>query len=329
MPDNELNQSKIKSLLTDFYNNPNLCGFDTFIVMKTDPRLKRMSMSENKNSDGDTFRDVLKDMISSLISEYYLSDEAEYVDGTRLADNQNKFLIIKQSGNYNPFGFLANSETDDVFDIEDLPNATGIAFKLRKGDVTIWCYQHLWSIMVPNRKKNSLMARFNKFENQTIFEEQKDWLLTIAKKIDILIIDEYLITANDKLLQNNFGFQNYIYQSAEQTINNITATNIVSNSDKLTEYIGRGKPKYAKKMMRIGTSKVLSLSADELLNKIKTVDRWKGKFKIDESKKQIVLNTYTDVESLIDLFDERYTRSEITNTEYDTDVKEIARPISG
>ena len=328
MPENELNQSKIKALLSDFYNNCNLCGFDTFIIMKTDSKLKRMSMSENKNSDGDTFRDVLKDMVFSVINEYYLPNEAEYVDGSQLANNQNKFLIIKQSDSYNPFSFLANSETDEVFDIEDLPNATGIAFKLRKGDVTIWCYQHLWSIMVPNRKKNSLMARFNKFENQTIFEEQKDWLLTIAKKIDILIIDNSLITANDKLLQNSFGFQDYIYQSAQQTINNITATNLVSNSEKLTEYIGRGKPKYAKKMMRIGTSKVLSLSVDDLLKKIKTVERWKGKFKIDESKKQIILNTYTDVESLIDLFDERYTRSEITNTEYDTDVKEIAQPIA-
>lgn len=150
----------------------------------------------------------------------------------------------------------------------------------------------------------------------------------MQKKIDILIIDSYLITDNNKLLQNNFGFQNYIYQSAEQTISNITATQIVSNPAKLTEYIGRGKPKYAKKMMRIGTSKVLLLSADELFHKIKTVDRWKNTFNIDESTNQIVLNTYSEVESLIDLFDERYTRSDITDTEYDTDVKTIAQPIT-
>lgn len=121
-------------------------------------------------------------MVFAVIEERYLSAEAEYVDGSQLADNQNKFLIINQSGSFTPFAFLTNPETADIFDIEDLPNATGIIFKLRKGDMTIWCYQHLWSIMVPNRKKNSLMARFNKFENQTIFEEQKDWLLTIAKK---------------------------------------------------------------------------------------------------------------------------------------------------
>lgn len=79
-------------------------------------------------------------------------------------------------------------------------------------------------------------------------------------------------------------------------------------------------------MMRIGNSRVLALSADELYAKINTVPRWKDKFHIDETTHQIVLKTYSEVESLIDLFDERYTRSDITDTEYDTDVKTVAQP---
>lgn len=328
MSDNTLNQSKIKELLTDFYNNQNLCGFEVFAVMKAEPKLKKVSLSENINDEGNTFRDILKEMIFTVISDCFLPDEAEYVDGTRLADNQNKFLIINQSGSFTPFMFFNSSETDEVFDLVDLSNVSGVAFKLRKGEKTIWCYQHLWSIMIPNSKKNNFMARITKFENQTIFEEQKDSMLTIAKRVDVLVVDDYLITSNAKLLQNNFGFQEYIYQSAEKAVSNITAIKLVSNSEKLTEYISRGKTKYAKKMMRIGNSKVLLLSVDELLGKIRTVDRWKGKFNIDESTNRIVLNTYNEVENLIDLFDERYTRSDITDTEYDTDVKTIAQPIS-
>lgn len=79
-------------------------------------------------------------------------------------------------------------------------------------------------------------------------------------------------------------------------------------------------------MMRIGNSRVLSLSTEELLAKIKTVTRWKDKFNIDEATNQIVLKTYAEVEDFIDLFDERFTRSDITDTEYDTDVKTIAKP---
>ena len=45
---------------------------------------------------------------------------------------------------------------------------------------------------------------------------------------------------------------------------------------------------------------------------------WKDKFEE---------NTYQQVEDLIDLLDERYTRSDVTNQEYDTDVKRVAKPV--
>lgn len=245
-----------------------------------------------------------------------------------MEDNQNKFLIIPQSGDFVPFSFLNSTDTISSFSADDLGNTSGLVFRLREGAQTIWCYQHLWSIMVPKRKKNSIMARLNGFENQTVFEEQTESLLTIARKVDILIINDFLITNNTSLLQNNFGFQTYIFQAAQQTVNSIASTNLLSNTDKLTEYISRGKPKYAKKMMRIATSKVLSLDASELLRKIQTVERWKGKFCIDETTNKIVITIYAEVERLIDLLDERYTRSDITDTEYDTDVKTVAQPVA-
>ena len=78
--------------------------------------------------------------------------------------------------------------------------------------------------------------------------------------------------------------------------------------------------------MRINTSKVFNLTQEQLIDKVNTLPRWQGKFKFNQKTNQIVLNTYKEVESLIDLFDERYTRSEVTDTEYDTDVKKIAPP---
>ncbi|MGN1276004.1 MAG: Kiwa anti-phage protein KwaB-like domain-containing protein, partial [Floccifex sp.] len=106
----------------------------------------------------------------------------------------------------------------------------------------------------------------------------------------------------------------------------IVQKDLVENIDKLSEYIGRGKSKYAKKMMRIGESKVFKLTKEQLINKINTLPRWQGKFNVNQDTKQIVLNTYGEVENLIDLFDERYTRSDVTDTEYDTDVKTVAQP---
>lgn len=327
MPTNDLNEKQIRDLLVSMRDNQADCGFDAFVVMKNEPKLKTMSLSETKNAEGKSFREVLKEMFFSVISESFLSADAEYADGTQLADNQHKFLIIKQGGTFTPFSFLSTADTASTFSVSDLANASGLIFKIRKGTDTIWCYQHLWSIMVPNKKKTHLMTRLCGFENQTVFEEQTESLLTIAHKIDLLVINEHLITGNTTLLQNNFGFQQYIRQAAEQAINSVGEKGLISNLEKLTEYISRGKPKYAKKMMRIGASRVLSLSADELLAKINSVTRWKDKFHIDASTNKIVLKTYSEVEAFIDLFDERYTRSDITDTEYDTDVKTVAQPV--
>lgn len=322
----DLNEVQIREKIKDFYDNNSQCGFEIFVVSKISPKLKSVSLSESKNGDGKTFREILKETFFSILNEQFLSQEAEYADGTQLADNQNKNLIIKQSDEFQPFAYLNDQNEVSEFVMEDLENASGLAFRLRKGEQEIWLYQHLWSIMVPNKKRTNIMTRLMRYEDHIVFSEQMDSLLTIAKKVDILIIDNYIITRNTSLLQKNFGFQNYIYQSAKQVVGSIVQKDIVKNTEKLTKYISRGKTKYAKKMMRIGSSKVLSLTQEQLMSKIHTLDRWKEKFEIDEELKQITLTTYKDVENLIDLLDERYTRSDVTDTEYDTDVKKIAQP---
>lgn len=225
-----------------------------------------------------------------------MAQEAEYADGWQLADNQNKYLILEQGESFHPFIYLDNIDEIGEFTSEDLNDASGLMFCIRKGVDELWIYQHLWSIMVPNKKKTNPMARLMHFENQIVFAEQRESLLTIAKKIDILIMNNHLITRNTVLLQKYFGFQDYIYQSAQQTVQSIAQKNLVENVEKLTEYINRGKPQYAKKMMRIGSSKVFDLTQEQLINKVNTLSRW------------------------------QYTRSDVTDTEYDTDVKTVAAP---
>lgn len=79
-------------------------------------------------------------------------------------------------------------------------------------------------------------------------------------------------------------------------------------------------------MMRISSSKVLDKTSQELINTIESLPRWNGKFNIQDNK--IVLNTYKEVESLIDLLDETYTRSDVTGHEYKTEVKKLAEPVA-
>ena len=81
-------------------------------------------------------------------------------------------------------------------------------------------------------------------------------------------------------------------------------------------------------MMRIKDSKVLKRTKEQLYESITTLPRWKGKFTVDEESKQIVLEKYEHVENLIDLLDERFTRSDVTGEEYDTGAKKWVAPVA-
>lgn len=323
---NQMSSERIKSALSDVANNSGQYGMEAYIVRKDKPRLRKMAFDEGTSSHSG-FRSVLKDMLVEVIKDSYLADGVEYADGSLLADNQKKILFFEQGELFHPFLYIRDTDEYSDFCKEDMEQATGFLFCFRSGTKEVYLYQHLWSIMVPNKKRTSLMTRIITGEDKIIFSEQKEMLLTIAKKVDIVILDDYLITSNTTLLQNNFKFTSYITQSAKRVVQNISQTGLVANPEKLTSYISRGKTKYEKKMMRIGKSPVLGLSKERLIEKINTVERWKGKFQIDDAG-EITLNTFGDVENVIDLFDERYVKSEITDTEYDTEVKNVAEPMA-
>lgn len=322
-----LTSERIKKILQKAVQDKNNCGFAAYIVAKTDSKLRKMIFDEEKFNSGN-YKHIVRDAILNVISEKYLAEETEFASGANVADNQKKYYIIAQSEEYRPFDYL-DVQVEDIpeFKFDQIDDASGIIFWFRIEENEFWVYQHLWSIMVPNKKKTNLLSRLQKYENHDYFIEQKEPLITIATKVDVLIMQDYIITSNIGLMQKSFGFQDFIVATADKSVERVMNKALVANPEKLKEYINRGKTnKYAKKMMRIVNSKVLDLSKEKLMERVHTLERWKDKFE-ENGEGQIVLNTFQQVEYLIDLLDERYTRSDVTNQEYDTDVKQVAEPI--
>ncbi len=322
--EHDLTPKSIKDLISSVTDDSNRCGFEVYIITKTEPRLKKMGFVEDGKDNN--LRLKLKESILNVLSESYNSPDTDYVSSDYIADNQRKNYIISTSEDYDPFSVLRADA--GIFSDNDIMDATGIAFSIRHGQDRIWAYQHLWSLNVPNKSKKNFWARLISRNEGQVFAEMTEPIIGFAKKIDLLVMNDCIITSNVSLMQNSFGFQDYIRNRAIQSIDKIEETGIVSNVDKLRDYVNRsnGKICYSKKLMRIADSRVLKMTPDNLWENIHKSSRWNGKIKEENGK--FVLDTYKDVENLIDLLDERYTRSEITNTEYDTDVKKEADPIS-
>lgn len=322
MNNTNVNKDNIKKIITEIISKPEKCGFEIYAVTKTEPRLKKIGFVEN---EANNLSLKLKKSIFYILLNEYCSKEAIYETVDNIADEQNKLYMVPTSKNYNPFLMLNGAKGS--FKKADMDDTTGIVFLIKDLNKSIWVYQHLWSIMIPNKSRKNWMARMISNTESEIFEEMSEPLITFANRIDLVIIDDYILTSNYKLLENFFGFKDYVNYRANNVIKNIKLKNIVANTDKLNEYItrGNGKLKYAKKMMRIANSKVLKMETSKLWKNIHKSSRWNGKIKEENGK--FVLETYAQVEYLIDLLDERYTRSDITGEEYDTEIKHLADPI--
>lgn len=126
-------------------------------------------------------------------------------------------------------------------------------------------------------------------------------------------------------MERHFGLEEFVRASASRAVSTIETVQLVNNVDKLQEYVQRPNKRYAKKMMTIHKYPVAAMSKNDLLTRIRNVERWQNVFELRDGG--IHLRNFTDVEQLIDLFTERYTKSEVTGQEYDTEVKEKALPI--
>ena len=312
-------------------------GFEMFVFSRVEPVMrhfrldskKRKAEDENGNITYISFKERVRDDIKNAILKRFIgitSEEREtlrYDDGTNIADDQHKIYVFHQNDDYRPFACLETStESYGNFRMEERQDIMGFFFRFARGEKVLWAYQHLWNMAIPNRKKNSFLTKICTYEEGEIFEEMEEPLLAIAKKADILVIRDAFITDNLDLLQRSFAFEHYIDAVAKATVDAMDKVHLIRNMNKVFDYVGRSNSRYKRKIMRISHSKVLQHSKEEIMRNISVSQRWKDVFRIENG--EIILETFTDVENVIDLFDERFTRSEITNEEYDTEVKKPA-----
>lgn len=315
----------IKTEIANMIQNDDF-GFEVFVTLKTEEKyLKRMLFYEDDQES--SFKRKIQNIIVDSMRDKFLSETADYITAARIADNQKNFYVIHQSEDYCPFCFLKIQEEEiTALEQEDCCAAEGIYFRFRRRDKVIWAYQHIIPSSIPNKKKQNIVARWLSTEKEAYFVEMTDQLFTITPKINLLIIEDRIVTDDIGLMQRHFKFETFIRDSADKAVQSIKQVDLVDNSEKLADYIKRSKLRYARRMMRINEYHVVQKDSEFLINKIQTVDRWKNVFEIVEGK--ICLNTFKDVENLIDFFNERYTVSEITGDEFDTDVKRLAKPVN-
>ena len=102
------------------------------------------------------------------------------------------------------------------FFMDDRDKADAILFRFRRGVHSIWAYQYILPATIPNKKKPALFARILDTRNRLIvFVEMPEQLFVITRKVDLLVMDDKIITKDIGLMQRHFGF-NELHQGISQ-----------------------------------------------------------------------------------------------------------------
>lgn len=315
-----MDKLEIVEKLNPIVSKPNFCGFGVYLLTKSEPRLKILKLSRNG------LQPSLKAKMIECIKEKYISKEVSYVGSEYMIDNQEKYYVVEQTNEYKPFD-IASWEMED-FKEDHLNDFMGFMFQFRYDQQEVWGYQKKRSITLSNRKNMNVIAKLLKFEDGYKFEEQREKIMSFVQAIDILVIDGVMITKDIGLLERSFDFQNFIREKALEAAKNVEDSKLFFGMDKLYKYLSsdaKSHKPYCKKMMKTLDSPILQMASSELFSKVATLPRWKDKFRNPVDGK-IPIETNREIESMIDLLIERFTVSEVSGQEYDTDVKKKAEP---
>lgn len=307
-----MEKERIKEYINNIINNGHDFGIKVYTVLKI---LNKVELKELCVTD--KLEDMLKTMIIENINSKILSDEIKIEDSQNISEQRGNCIYdIETSDSYNPFSFINDVDNCEHYDTHENNNISGFLFKINFNEKYFWAYQHVYAV-TKIKKSNAFLLLFkdNSFD---LFEDE---IISISSKIDLIILENNIITDNIKLLQTHFGFDQFIRIEARKTVDVIVAKGMVSNSEKLINLIGQEKTTIAKKFMKAKNSPVLKIDNIVLSNRIRNHSRYKNMIIFDGEK--IKTDTQKDVNNFLKMLCDDLLRSDLTLLEYDSETKII------
>lgn len=301
---------EFENRILSIIDNVQGCGFEMYACIKENGELIYKSFVMD-----DDFKESIRQKIETCLRERFLDCESEIKPIVDLHDNTNSLYEILQDDTYHPFRFLRN-ERGGKFKDTDKSHLCGFVFKFNINSNSIWVYQQVYPIALPKKHKGLFM-----YSQGTCYKEFTKDLIRVDYRIDLLIIDESIITNNINLLQNKFGFETLIRRYSSQTLEVIKNMGIIKNIDKLINFEGKEKLTNAKKLMKIKESKALLMNRSDLIFALQNLPRYRGKLYIEDA--QIILRTNSEVIELLKILNDDYLVSELTREYYESPSKKL------
>lgn len=305
-----MKKEEIQNSIKDIISTGKVCGFMIFACLREENRFRTKKINATEE-----LIDCARERILACINQSFLSDTAEFDSSDNIADNKNVIYNFEFTDNYRPFWFLDNVENNkEYYSENDRCGLFGFMFRMNINDEQIWAYQHLYPSSRIDRSKK-LFARLSKNVYDIIGED----IVQLNSRVDLIILSTCVITSKINLMQQYFGFEEYIRAAAQNTIKIIHDLDVLKEDEKLIAFETKRKLTNAKKLLKARNSPVLKMDKVDLLRKLKVHSRYKYMFKFEDD--YIVISSQKDVEIFIKMLNDDIVRSDLTDHEYDSSSK--------
>lgn len=310
---------RVKELVSSIIDNKKGFGMSAFVVLK--PNGNEDTIIKKFMLDDDLLCSVKK-MFVGVLQEKFLDENILIESFEDISDERCVFYEIPQTTSFRPFKFEEQYKLKlESYDESLVDDIVGFAFRFSINNKKFWMYQHICYSQLVKRSKN-IYAILSKDD---VYRSLDRDIIKIESKFDVLIVDNTIITSKIKLLERCFGFDVFIREEAQDTIDFICSMDIVNDIEMIGKFENKKSLTNAKKLLKVKKSPVLRMNRDTLIKRVKVHPRYSDVV-IEDDK--ISLKTQKDVLEFINLLNDNFLKSELTEAEYDSTVKKELEPIT-
>lgn len=316
-----MNIQEIKSKISSIISNDTSLNVFFVLTDKDGQYIKRkadLAQGDTTEDFIDLFRDYLENTIVQN-EELSLCDLANSDDRVNAIYSYDYNVYPKELNCIHDFNIEEEIQSETFsFSEESLSNLRGYLIYLGSMNEGIVLYKKHYPVSLIKRdsfliyKKDS---RFVKFEG--------DDILRISGTAQVMKLDNEMFVLDINNFERNFGFESLIIKRAIETIEEIEQIGILEDVQVLKDSVD--DITFARKLSKVREKSLvinLSISNDDIINFTKTNPGLRGRFKYSEDGKKIRLDTKASKNAFIKLLNDDYLRSNLTNQEYDSIVKD-------
>ena len=289
-------------------------GIEIYVYIKVNANDEEKLEIRKLNAQDD-FRDALQKRLESKLNEKYCNEDVKYVPIENYDEIKDTYCVIDKS-EYDGLNMICEFDEIEKFYKYDEGDIQGFIFRYGTETNYIILYQQFYPVNLLKRGK-TIMGCIEIIAGQPQFKLIENNIIKITDNIDIIILSQYIISNNFKILENKFGFQKYIENISNNVENEIKNIGMIEETDTINNYLNDYKIK--KKLAKIKGSKVLKMDKEIILKRISEDDYYKQSIKIENGK--IKIESKKDFGIFLKLLNDDILKSNITSTTYDTSSK--------